>query len=58
MDFINYKQYECGNDKQQQMYQILQKITIEDLSFYQPRVVGTIPLGLDVERFFDSETGT
>ena len=50
IDFLDITYLKFGNKKQQKVYQILvQNKVMENLSTYNPIVVGTIPLQIDIE---------
>jgi hypothetical protein len=49
-DFLNIDYLKHGNARQQKVYDILQQTQIMKLlSIYQPILVGTIPIGIDLE---------
>lgn len=49
MDFLNISYLNNGNNKQKQTYAVLKKLNIiEKLQIYNPIVVGTIPLMIDI----------
>ena len=46
--FTSITYLQSGNDKQQQVYNVLNKLNImEDLSLYSPVLCGTIPIRID-----------
>jgi hypothetical protein len=48
--FLNIHYLKRGNARQQKVYELLQKTQImKKLSIYQPILVGTIPIGIDLE---------
>ncbi len=50
MDWTDLSYLQNGNEKQQYVFTLLQETNIMNiLSKYQPIVVGTIPIGLDIE---------
>jgi len=49
MDFTNIKTYQFGTPKQQEMYRIVSALNLDVLKHFNPIVVGTIPLDIDIE---------
>ncbi len=50
INFLNISYLQSGNEKQKKAYQVLtDNKVLEKLAPYQPIVVGTIPINIDIE---------